>query len=393
MQRLLIVISTFFFTTHLHSQEAYKHKAALAFSVPDTLKAVQWFTEIIPANIASAQNVFVGNQFTNGSLGLAISKKGVKSFHLNIDNSTKTKVVAIGAGVQQSELERNLLQWEYNWQPGHSYQLLLTIIADSASQSTFYTGYIHLPVEDKWKLLGTIQKMNDGNYISQPTITIQSKKKYVLNKLKLSVQQSWLQRGNGSWKELQEVVFRSNIAKAGFGTDSSRFFLSGKNFINGKTLNEATLKTSFVNKRPVIDVTKHLDSLAQFQQEISLLNKAVSDKQIDTTGTNGSVYYKILKEGAGNFVAVTDTIEIFYKGSLFADGSIFDQTKEKPANFPLARLIKGWQLGLVKCKVGGSIRLYIPSALAYSIRSRSKAIPPNSILVFDIEVLSSKRAG
>ncbi|MBA4197680.1 MAG: hypothetical protein C0459_09020 [Chitinophaga sp.] len=53
--------------------------------------------------------------------------------------------------------------------------------------------------------------------------------------------------------------------------------------------------------------------------------------------------------------------------------------------------MKGWQIGLPLCKVGGTIRLIIPSALAYSIRSRSKAIPPNSILVFDIEVLGVKQ--
>ena len=69
---------------------------------------------------------------------------------------------------------------------------------------------------------------------------------------------------------------------------------------------------------------------------------------------------------------------------------MFDQTKDKPAIFPLKRLIKGWQIGLTMCKVGGKIRLIIPSAIAYSIRSRSSKIPPNSVLVFDIEVLSAK---
>ncbi|MGC8064199.1 FKBP-type peptidyl-prolyl cis-trans isomerase, partial [Salmonella enterica] len=72
------------------------------------------------------------------------------------------------------------------------------------------------------------------------------------------------------------------------------------------------------------------------------------------------------------------------------DGSIFDQTKDKPATFPLNRLIKGWQIAVPMCKVGGSIRVIIPSALAYSIRTRSKNIPPNSVLVFDIDVVDVK---
>jgi FKBP-type peptidyl-prolyl cis-trans isomerase len=43
------------------------------------------------------------------------------------------------------------------------------------------------------------------------------------------------------------------------------------------------------------------------------------------------------------------------------------------------------------CKVGGTVRIVIPSAMAYTIRSRSKLIPPNSVLVFDIEVVDVKR--
>jgi len=76
---------------------------------------------------------------------------------------------------------------------------------------------------------------------------------------------------------------------------------------------------------------------------------------------------------------------------LLSDGSVFDQTKEKPAVFPLKRLIKGWQIGLPVCKVGGKIKLIIPSGLAYSIRSMNAAIPLNSIMVFDIEVLGVKQ--
>jgi FKBP-type peptidyl-prolyl cis-trans isomerase len=69
---------------------------------------------------------------------------------------------------------------------------------------------------------------------------------------------------------------------------------------------------------------------------------------------------------------------------------VFDQTNDKPATFPLNRLIKGWQIGLPACKVGGKIHLVIPSSLAYSIRTRSPKIPPNSVLVFDIEVVEVK---
>ena len=66
------------------------------------------------------------------------------------------------------------------------------------------------------------------------------------------------------------------------------------------------------------------------------------------------------------------------------------QALYKPATFPLNRLIKGWHIGVPLCKVGGKIKLVIPSGLGYSVRTRAAKIPPNSILVFEIEVLDAK---
>ena len=97
-----------------------------------------------------------------------------------------------------------------------------------------------------------------------------------------------------------------------------------------------------------------------------------------------------MKEGTGKQVSVNDTVVAYYKGYLFNDGLVFDQTKDKPATFSLKRLIRGWQIGLPLCNVGGKIKLVIPSDLAYSIRTRAAKIPPNSILVFEIEVVEVK---
>jgi FKBP-type peptidyl-prolyl cis-trans isomerase len=97
----------------------------------------------------------------------------------------------------------------------------------------------------------------------------------------------------------------------------------------------------------------------------------------------------MMKEGTGKAVQATDTVKIFYKGYLFSDGTIFDQTTDSPRSFPLNRLIQGWQIGLPLLKTGGKIKLVIPSHLAYSIRTRSPKIPPNSTLVFEIEVVDA----
>ena len=59
---------------------------------------------------------------------------------------------------------------------------------------------------------------------------------------------------------------------------------------------------------------------------------------------------------------------------------------EKPATFPLKRLIKGWQTALPQCRKGGKILILLPSHMAYSIRNLGM-IPPNSVLQFEIEVV------
>jgi FKBP-type peptidyl-prolyl cis-trans isomerase len=101
-----------------------------------------------------------------------------------------------------------------------------------------------------------------------------------------------------------------------------------------------------------------------------------------------------LEKGTGAPVEVSDTVQVFYKGYFLASGEIFDQTGATPASFPLRRLIKGWQIGVPLGNVGSKVRIIIPSGLAYGIRNRSAKIAPNSILVFEIQVVSvRKQAG
>jgi FKBP-type peptidyl-prolyl cis-trans isomerase len=99
-----------------------------------------------------------------------------------------------------------------------------------------------------------------------------------------------------------------------------------------------------------------------------------------------------MNEGTGKQVSATDTVQVNYKGYLFSDGTVFDQTTGTPRKFPLGRLIVGWQIGIPLLKTGGKIKLVIPSHLAYSIRTRSPKIPPNSTLVFEIEVVEATPA-
>lgn len=97
-----------------------------------------------------------------------------------------------------------------------------------------------------------------------------------------------------------------------------------------------------------------------------------------------------ISEGTGKQVPEGATITAHYTGALCSDGTIFQSSHDfgKPATFGLAQVIPGWTKGVPGMKVGGTRRLIIPAALAYGSARAAANIPPNSDLVFDIELIS-----
>ena len=93
-----------------------------------------------------------------------------------------------------------------------------------------------------------------------------------------------------------------------------------------------------------------------------------------------------LAEGTGQAVKATDRVKVNYIGVTAVDIQVFDTGQD--VVFGLDQVIAGWQDGIVGMKVGGKRRLYIPAAQAYGEQSPSPLIPPNSDLVFDIELTS-----
>lgn len=94
--------------------------------------------------------------------------------------------------------------------------------------------------------------------------------------------------------------------------------------------------------------------------------------------------------GSGNEVPVNAIITAHYTGALVKDGTIFQSSHDfgRPITFPLSGVIVGWTQGVPGMKVGGVRRLVIPGAMAYGPASPSPNIPPNSDLVFDIELVA-----
>jgi len=95
-------------------------------------------------------------------------------------------------------------------------------------------------------------------------------------------------------------------------------------------------------------------------------------------------------EGDGQVVPAEATITAHYTGALVADGTIFESSHDSrnPATFGLEQVIEGWTKGVPGMKVGGTRRLLIPAEMAYGQRRASSSIPPNSDLVFDIELIA-----
>src|ERR1041385_8447624 len=112
--------------------------------------------------------------------------------------------------------------------------------------------------------------------------------------------------------------------------------------------------------------------------------------QTDEMKTTASgLKYQVLKQGTGTVSPKqTDTVRVHYHGTLL-NGTVFDSSVERgqPISFPLNAVIPGWTEGLQLMKVGDKFRFEIPPNLAYGPNSPSPKIPPNSTLVFEVELL------
>ena len=107
----------------------------------------------------------------------------------------------------------------------------------------------------------------------------------------------------------------------------------------------------------------------------------------DIKETPTGLQYRVLKEGDGASPSKTDRVKVHYVGKLM-DGSEFDSSIERgePTEFGLNQVIKGWTEGLQLMKVGAKYEFFIHPKIAYGQRARPK-IPPNSVLIFEVELL------
>ncbi len=96
------------------------------------------------------------------------------------------------------------------------------------------------------------------------------------------------------------------------------------------------------------------------------------------------------KIGSGASPKSTDKVTVHYHGTFELNGKVFDSSVDRgrPATFPLNRVIPCWTEGLQKMKVGGKAKLTCPPKIAYGPAGAPPRIPPNSTLIFEVELFS-----
>ena len=154
-----------------------------------------------------------------------------------------------------------------------------------------------------------------------------------------------------------------------------------------------------MNKNQWVAVFVSLGVLAYLLFGGSLMNfiKPItinSQQPAQMTTSNDNLKVEDLVVGNGAVAEPGDKITVHYTGSL-TDGTVFDNSVERKAPFTftlgVGQVIRGWDEGIVGMKEGGKRVLVIPASLAYGDRAMGDAIPANSTLVFEVELLKVQK--
>lgn len=209
------------------------------------------------------------------------------------------------------------------------------------------------------------------------------------------------------FKNPQAAALKTEMDKVSYiiGTQIARNFKSQEIEVNLDSLMWG-LKDGLAGKEPVFNQDEMQQIYSNFQQQMMVKLTAKRAKEATENLAKGKAFleqnktkegvkvlpsglqYKVIKEGTGKTPTADDTVRTHYQGTLL-DGTEFDSSykRNQPAEFAVKGVIKGWTEALQLMKEGAKWELYIPADLAYGERGKGPAIPPNSVLIFQIELL------
>ena len=189
------------------------------------------------------------------------------------------------------------------------------------------------------------------------------------------------------------------------GVDIGKSFRLQEMDINPEVMARG-LSDAFSDKETALTDEETQSTLIKFRQEFQEKQREIAQRKAQETAIAEEAYlaesaskegvvslpsglqYKVITPGDGPSPLTTDKVKVHYKGSL-ADGTIFDSSYDRgqPTSFTVSGVIKGWTEALLLMQVGSKWELTIPSKLGYGARGSGGKIPPNSTLLFEVELL------
>jgi FKBP-type peptidyl-prolyl cis-trans isomerase len=135
--------------------------------------------------------------------------------------------------------------------------------------------------------------------------------------------------------------------------------------------------------------TKHLGEQAETNLAEGKAFLLENGRKGGVVTTSSGLQYEVITEGGGTKPGPADMVRVNYEGT-FLNGVVFDSSyeRESPVEFNLNEVIRGWTEGLQLMSEGSEYRFFIPADLAYGEKGSQGGIPPNSALIFRVELLS-----
>jgi len=191
--------------------------------------------------------------------------------------------------------------------------------------------------------------------------------------------------------------FGGNLKRDGVDADMDVLFSGAKDAVEGKKpqlrADEMRAALKDLRERAVVEKRRRYEELkARDLQEGRAFLEANKAKEGVRTLPSG-LQYTVIKEGDGPSPKADDQVKIHYSGRLI-DGTEFDSSysRRTPSVITVSAVIPGWTEALQMMKAGSKWQIVVPSELGYKDRGFGH-IPPNSTLIFDLELLSIEKSG